>query len=452
MESRINARMFLVGILSLVLTASLGIYVFHRAFDIQIRQDVRQTGQLIAQGYDHTGDLNFLKNTISESLRLTLISAEGDVVFESQAEGPLENHMDRPEVQEAVKEGSGEATRTSGTLGYDTYYYALRLSDGSVLRVGMNVGTMYAVYDQAMPALCVAGVLVLLVSVLLSFHLTRSLVRPITAMAQSIDQIEENVPYKELKPFAEAVARQQEKQKANERMRQEFTSNVSHELKTPLTSISGYAEMIETGMAAESDVKEFASRIHLESLRLLRLIGDIIRLGELDYPAGETEWETVYLDQVAKQVADRLQWQAQQGYVTLKCQGEPVSLRGSESMMTEICYNLCDNAIRYNRPGGTVCITTRREGDEAVLTVKDNGIGIPEESQDRVFERFYRVDKSRSKETGGTGLGLAIVKHAVQQHRGRIQLKSCPNEGTEINIFFPVVPEKKQGETTVNRR
>jgi len=439
MERKINARMILVGMLSLLLTASMGSFVFHRAFDTQVREDVRQTAEIFAQGYEYTGDDEFLMGAAEagEHLRLTLISSEGEVLFESLRGGTLENHMDRPEVKAAMKEGSGEAVRTSQTMGCDTYYYAVRLTDGSVLRLGMEVSAMNSVYDQALPALILIGIFVFFVSMFLSLNLTRTLIRPITAMAESIDEIERHVPYQELAPFAEAVARHQRRLLENERMRQEFTSNVSHELKTPLTSISGYAEMIETGMAKEEDVKEFASRIRLESRRLLRLIGDILRLGELDYPAREAEREEVRLDRLAHTVAERLQWQAQQAYITVKTDLEPVLLCGDESMLSEICYNLCDNAIRYNRPGGTVWLSVAKRGEDAVLTVRDDGIGIPLEAQDRVFERFYRVDKSRSKETGGTGLGLAIVKHAVSGSGGKIHLKSAPGKGTEIVVTLP---------------
>ena len=443
MERRINSRMILVGILSLLLTASMGCLVFHRAMDTQIRDDVRQTGKVIARGYERSGDVEFLKDAVQEenNLRLTLISPEGRVLFESLKEGDedsLENHLDRPEVQAALAEGSGETVRTSSTAGCDTYYYALRLADGDVLRVGVQVSAMNSVYDQVLPVLGLIALLVLFLSTVLSLHLTQSLIRPITAMGEAMDDIEKYVPYKELEPFASAVVRHQKQVLENERMRQEFTSNVSHELKTPLTSISGYAEMIETGMAKEADVKEFASRIRLESRRLLRLIGDILRLGELDYPAETQGGDMIWVNRLAQTVVDRLQLQAQKAYVTIKTQLEPTLLWGDETMLTEICYNLCDNAIRYNHPGGTVWLSVMRRADQVILTVKDDGIGIPEDAQDRVFERFYRVDKSHSKETGGTGLGLAIVKHAVQRSGGRIQLKSALGKGTEITVFFPM--------------
>ena len=409
-------------------------------FDAQVQADVRQTCEVVASGYEYAQDTNYLKRSVESSsdLRLTLIRQDGEVVYESATSGPMENHMSREEVQMALETGSGEAVRTSATLGYDTYYYATRLENGDVLRAAMKVDSMYVVYGEALPSMALVGALVMIAALMISYQLTSALVSSMTAMAESIDTIQERIPYKELQPFADAVATQRAKEKENQRMRQEFTSNVSHELKTPLTSISGYAEMIELGMAKEGDVKEFASRIRTESGRLLSLIADILRLGELDQPQLELDVTQVSLKQMGQSVVERLQLTAFQAYVTVKADLEDVSAWVDETSVTEVCYNLCDNAIRYNRPGGTVWLTVTKENGEAVIRVKDTGIGIPKEAQDRVFERFYRVDKSRSKETGGTGLGLAIVKHAVAQNGGRIQLKSELGVGTEISVYFPI--------------
>ncbi|MBO5666806.1 MAG: two-component sensor histidine kinase [Firmicutes bacterium] len=443
MEKRIRGRMFLVGLISLLISTLMLVYVFQTALDDQVEGDVKQACELIAHGYEYTDDPEYLKTVLGpgEDLRLTVISHEGEVLYESDAEGPMENHMDREEVRQAMENGWGEAVRTSMTLGYDTYYYAVRLDDGMVLRVGLEVDSMHNVYDQILPSLAAAIFLVVIAAFLLSLRLTQALVDSITSMAESIDTIQENIPYKELQPFADAVAQQRDKERENQRIRQEFTANVSHELKTPLTSISGYAEMIEMGMVREDDTREFGSRIRKESGRLLHLIADILRLGELDSPVHEVQKESIQLHQTAQFAVERLQLQAQKAYVMVKTQLEPVSVWGDETMISEVCYNLCDNAIRYNRPGGTVWITVTREGKEAKLVVKDTGIGIPKEAQDRIFERFYRVDKSRSKETGGTGLGLAIVKHAVAQNGGRIQLSSELGVGTEITVYLPMDPQ-----------
>ena len=222
-----------------------------------------------------------------------------------------------------------------------------------------------------------------------------------------------------------------------EQSRREFTANVSHELKTPLQSIMGSAELIENGLVAEQDLPRFVGHIRTEAARLVSLIEDIIRLSQLD-EGGELPFEVCDLSEIAQETTDSLLDTADKKQVTLEFEGEPLPLCSVKRLLAEICYNLCDNAIKYNREGGRVTVSTGRAGEEAVLTVKDTGIGIPPQHQDRVFERFYRVDKSHSKESGGTGLGLSIVKHAVQDLGGRITLDSTPGEGTEIRVFLPL--------------
>ena len=255
-------------------------------------------------------------------------------------------------------------------------------------------------------------------------------------MTEDLDHIQDKVPYKELIPFAESIHADRILRKNNEKMRQDFTANVSHELKTPLTSISGYAELIETGIAKPEDVPGFAQKIHGEASRMIQLVNDILQLSSLDN-ASETssmpEMEVVDLLDVVKECVERQKLNARHAYITLTYLGESAPVRGNRNLLDELCQNLCDNAIRYNRPGGKVQIVTActRDG-HCSLTVTDNGIGIPRESQSSVFERFYRVDKSRSKATGGTGLGLAIVKHIALIHGARIKLESQVDVGTTI--------------------
>lgn len=223
----------------------------------------------------------------------------------------------------------------------------------------------------------------------------------------------------------------------NQQMRKDFTANVSHELKTPLTSISGYAEMIENGMAREEDIKAFAGKIHAEAGRMISLIGDIIQLSELDEPNAVMETESVALRDLAQDTAELLAFPAERRGVTLVVEGEDVTVQGSRNLLEELIYNLCDNAIRYNTPNGSVVIRTGVEKNSVFLEVQDTGIGISPEHQSRIFERFYRVDKSRSRETGGTGLGLAIVKHIAEQHKAQIELVSEECVGTTIRVLFP---------------
>ena len=353
----------------------------------------------------------------------------------------MENHLSRPEIQQALASGVGREIRDSQTLGYETYYYAVRMPNGDVLRVAQDAETIWSIYDSSIPAIVLSCIALMLAAAVLSALLTRALVQPVLHMTEDLDHIQENVPYKELIPFAESIHSDRILRENNEKMRQEFTANVSHELKTPLTSISGYAELIETGIAKPADVQGFAQKIHVEATRMIQLVNDILQLSNLDNVSetgAEPEMEVVDLLDVARECVERQKLNARRAYISLTYLGESAPVRGSRSLLDELCQNLCDNAIRYNRPGGKVQITTacNRDG-HCTLTVADNGIGIPREAQSSVFERFYRVDKSRSKATGGTGLGLAIVKHIARIHGARIRLESQVDAGTTITVTFP---------------
>ena len=273
------------------------------------------------------------------------------------------------------------------------------------------------------------------------------MVQPINHLAEHLDTIEADVPYEELIPLARTIQTDRKLREDNETMRREFTANVSHELKTPLTSISGYAELIETGMAKPADVPTFAARIHKEAQRMIALVSDILQLSELDSTQAshsrETVAEMVPIDLAAlvKETAQNMTVNARRAYVTLQYDAKPATVRGSRDQLSELAQNLCDNAIRYNRPGGHVELRCGTGNDGCpYFEVEDNGIGIPQDSQTRVFERFYRVDKSRSKATGGTGLGLAIVKHIALLHDAKIDLQSQVGTGTTIRVTFPKNP------------
>ena len=242
--------------------------------------------------------------------------------------------------------------------------------------------------------------------------------------------------YEEMRPFVATIKQQHMDILDHAKMRQEFTANVSHELKTPLTAISGYAELISSGMTDEADTRHFADEIHSNAERLQTLINDIIQLSELDNDHLKLEFETVDLYELAQNAASMLQVTAEKNEVSVGVRGESVMLSGSKTLLEELVYNLCSNAVRYNKRGGSVTVTTTEEDGRPMLVVEDTGIGIPKEQQERVFERFYRVDKSRSKQTGGTGLGLAIVKHIVAQHNAKITLESEEDIGTKITVLF----------------
>ena len=441
MEEKIGYRLFLMGFLGLIFTAALCIFVFHKAFTAQAWTGLERQADLVSVGYDLTGDPQQLSAFVSGDLRITLISENGSVIFESATDQPMENHLSRPEILQAMKSGVGKDIRDSQTMGYETYYYALLLPDGEILRVAQDAETMWSIYDSSIPAIVLSCVALMLAAAVLSSLLTKALVQPVLNMTEDLDHIQDNVPYKELVPFAESIHSDRILRENNEKMRQEFTANVSHELKTPLTSISGYAELIETGIAKPADIPDFARKIHGEATRMIQLVNDILQLSHLDNVSetgSEPVMETVDLLEVAKDCVERQKLNARHAYITLTYMGESALVEGNRQLLDELCQNLCDNAIRYNRPGGKVQLVTACSRDgHCSLTVTDNGIGIPREAQASVFERFYRVDKSRSKATGGTGLGLAIVKHIARIHNARIKLESQVDKGTAITVTFP---------------
>lgn len=266
--------------------------------------------------------------------------------------------------------------------------------------------------------------------------LTKSLMRPIENMAKDIDHMDEVETYSELEPFIETINRQHEDILKSAKLRQEFTANVSHELKTPLTVISGYSELIENGMATEEDTIRFSREIHRNSTRLLTLINDILRLSELDSGEQSLPMEQIDIYEVADNCISMLQMNAEKHNISLHLHGNHTFVKGNRQMLEEILYNLCDNGIRYNESGGKVEISIKENDEHIILMVSDTGIGISKENQMRIFERFYRVDKSRSKKTGGTGLGLAIVKHIVEQMDAKLILDSELGKGTTITILF----------------
>lgn len=490
-------------------------------------------------------------NLESKTFRLTWIDAQGNVLYDTKADGSsMENHADREEFQQAIKNGCGESSRYSSTLMEKTLYRAQRLADGSVLRISVSRATSgVLVLGMLQPIL-----LVLIVALVLSALLSKRIARWVVAPLENLDLEHplENDTYEELAPLLGRINQQRRQidlqlaklQRGNdeftqvtgsmkeglillnersqvlsinpmaqrlfetdercvgedfltverspevsaaiqtalqsgycelqlprgeqtyqldisaissggavigavilvfditesmraEQSRREFTANVSHELKTPLQSIMGSAELIENGLVAEDDMPRFVGHIRTEAARLVSLIEDIIRLSQLD-EGSELPFEVCDLAEIARETTESLADAADQRKISLTFSGEPLGLFSVKRLLAEICYNLCDNAIKYNREGGQVMVSVSRVGEEAVLAVKDTGIGIPPEHQERVFERFYRVDKSHSKESGGTGLGLSIVKHAVQDLGGRIELDSTPGEGTEIKVYLPL--------------
>ena len=437
MKKRINFQLMAIATVAIFATMLLISCVFYELYKSQIIEDLKTYSELVVEAELLDEVVNHQYNFSDEYIRMTIIGTDGAVEYDNAAdELVMDNHGSRPEVIAALTNGEGTAVRKSETMERSTFYYARRLADGRVLRLAREASSIWNLLYSALPVIGGMVLLLLGISAVVSHYLTKRLVEPIEQLAENLDHAEEVSSYEELQPFISMIQTQHENILKNAMIRQEFTANVSHELKTPLTSISGYAELIENGMASEEDVVHFAKGIHKNSNRLLTLINDIIRLSELDGTEKEVEFEKVNLYMIAQTSLDMLQFMAQKHEVTLELEGEECTVWGNRQMLEELVYNLCDNAIRYNNEGGKVLVQIADAGRGTVMTISDTGIGIPKEAQERVFERFYRVDKSRSKSTGGTGLGLAIVKHIIAKLQAEISMESEVGKGTKISVTF----------------
>lgn len=505
---------------------------------------------IVASNVEKVG-IGYFETFDSSVFRFTLVGNDGTVLYDSQAQvESMENHLQRKEIADAAEKGRGSSARYSKTLTQRTFYEAVLLEDGNILRISISQITLGALVLEMLPAICVIVAISAIVALVLSRNMAKSIVKPLNEM--DLENPIENDVYDELSPILIKLDRQQKqiaqhmaelRQRADEfeqittsmtealvlldkngtvislntaactlfdtdetavgksfftidrsvgisesiekafegsgselckekggrqyqlmvnriasdneivgavilgfditerasaeRSRREFTANVSHELKTPLQSIIGSAELLESGLVKPEDTQRFLGNIKSEATRLVSLINDIIRISQLDEGSAPT-FERVDLYEVATDVAKALQEQAEKKEVVLSCKGEHCEINGIHRYVHEIIYNLCDNAIRYNKQGGNVKISVSTQGTYGTVTVSDTGIGIEEEHHNRIFERFYRVDKSHSRDTGGTGLGLSIVKHAVAFHGGTIKLKSKVGEGTEITVSFKI--------------
>lgn len=537
-------------VLAVGLAAVMGI--LYSNFDGQMRKELSKEAAYLAYGVEQQG-LDYLKNIKDKSARITYIDQDGTVLFDNEADvSEMKNHSDRTEFQKAEKYGAGESSRYSDTLSEKTIYYALRLKDGTVLRVSGTQDSVLALVENLIFPLCGLLCLMLILSGIMASAISKRIVKPINEL--DLESPEENQIYEELSPLLSKIhrqnreiqnqlelAKQQQEEfslitenmqeglividkytmilsanssawnlfhmdrvcqgesvycldreeefrhaieqvlsgehtelvlKLNgsdiqlianpvirdkktegavvllvnvteklerESLRREFSANVSHELKTPLTSISGFAEIMQGGLVKCEDIPQFAGRIYKESHRLLQLVEDVIQISQLDEEKTSYTWESVDVYQVCKNAFESLKEKAKRLNVHLYICGEYMKMEAVRTLLEEAVYNVCDNAIKYNRNDGSVSVFLTQTAQEIHIVVKDTGVGIPKEDQDRVFERFYRVDKSHSKEIGGTGLGLSIVKHAVGALKGSVILRSEEGNGTEICMKFPKV-------------
>ena len=443
MKKKILNHTSIMIVLAVLITFLAASVVTYSKFNTYMQNGVREEARYICLGMEEYGD-TFLSKRLRavSSSRVTLIQKDGTVLFDSQTSPEkLEDHSNRPEFMEAEKDGKSESIRYSETFAKKTFYYAVRLDNGNVLRVGKTVDSVYSTWISSLAVLGILMVLVLILEFAFVERQTRELIKPINDL--DLEHPLNNVCYEELRPLLVRVdeqnrqIRQQVKElKEAEEIRKEFSANVSHELKTPLMSISGYAELMMNGMVPADHVQEFSGRIYHEATRLSSLVADIIQLSRLDEGESSMAFERVDLYELAEDIVLHLDSAASKKNINVSLEGNSVTVQGVRHVIYEMLYNIADNAIRYTNQNGTVNIFTGTVNGHAFYRVEDNGIGIPENEQKRIFERFYRVDKSHSRATGGTGLGLSIVKHGAILHNAEIKLESEPGKGTKMELVF----------------
>lgn len=396
-----KSSIIITALIAFVIALALIVATMYSYFANVQRQQLRTETEMASLAVN-SQQLRYLESLPKGDYRITWISANGQVLYDSEkASDELENHLAREEVKIALIRGYGESQRYSGTMLTRMLYSAQKLQDGSILRLSMPQHTVLKViWDMGLPI----GIILLLV---ICFSMIIS-----------------------------AKETQKANQEESEAMRREFTANVSHELKTPLHSISGYAELMKNGMVMEQDMGYFADKIYSEAQRMIRLVQDIIVLSRLDEGQENTTRSPVNLYSVAEAAVNSLEHMAEENQVSVELIGQQVVMEGIPQLINSMVYNICENAIKYNRPGGSVVIQVAEFSGHPRISVRDTGIGIPKKDRARIFERFYRVDKSHSKEVGGTGLGLSIVKHAAKLHNAKLEVDSVVGEGTLMVVKF----------------
>lgn len=549
MTKKIFKGIIVVSIASLIFGLVLISGFLYDYFGTRLRFELKSEASYVSQGIEKSG-ASYFEGFDTSHNRITWIDSDGTVLYDSKADpATMENHANREEIMEAIDNGTGEATRYSDTLGVKTIYYALRMDDGTIIRVASAQQTVWVLLLGIVQPVIVILVFAFVLSWILASRVSKRIIRPINEIDLNHPDIDER--YHELSPLLRNISNQNkliEKQMDDLRskqeefsmitenmsegflivdnktdvlsynssalkllgaegdfdnksvlilnrssnfrkavelalqghhneeslqvqdkfyhlisnpvysgseitgaviiiidvtekeqrdvLRREFTSNVSHELKTPLTTISGVAEIIMNGIVKQEDIPKFARNIHDEAGRLITLIDDIINLSQLDENSIPEEKMSVDLYEVAKKVMNRLGAPASIKKISVELIGEHAKVLGIPNILEEMVYNLFDNAIKYNKENGKIKVHVWEEKDASLITVEDTGIGIPKNDLSRVFERFYRVDKSHSKQIGGTGLGLSIVKHGALYHNAEVKIDSTEGEGTIVSIRF----------------
>ncbi len=554
MKNKIFRALVALAAMAVLVASGLITFLVSQDYFNETKKELAQEARYISMGLESGGN-DFLNKIAAENgsnVRITLIDKDGIVLFDNQAEAKtLENHAMRQEIMEAVAVGAGEAERFSDTLDKTTYYYAVRLEDGKILRLARTIDSIYKSVLQMLPIMGGIVIVVAFLASIVARRVTFNLIKPLDQV--NLDEPLDNETYDELAPFLTRIAKQKRQLSKNlkklrgkqeeltiitnnmneglvllngqqnvlfinesaakifgfsakevigrniltvdraqevqdllqkvsqagkgeglyekdghfyqlsgssvngsgsviliydvtekmtaEKLRREFSANVSHELKTPLQSILGYAEIMKNGLVKDEDKQRFLERIHAEAGNMIELIQNIMELSRLDENKTLDEFEDVDLLKLAQSVTLRLKHKAETKGVTLNVNGSSACVCGVQSILSEVLYNLVDNSIKYNKDNGKVDVKVQDGSEEVTVSVSDTGIGIGAADRERVFERFYRADKSHSKEIGGTGLGLSIVKHGVLFHKGRVELESEPGVGTTITF---VLPKKRQ--------
>ena len=444
MKKKILSHTSVMIILTVILTFIAASFVMYDKFNSTMKKGVRDEAEYVKVGIEEVGE-EYLNGNVGKTTdtRITLTDSEGNVLYDNEAEASkLPNHSNRPEFIQAMEDGQGEIVRYSETLSHQTFYYAVRLNDGRILRLAKTTDSVFHTLLSSFIWLGILMLLIILVEIVLVQRQTKSLIEPVNNL--DLEHPLSNVCYEELRPLLmrvdqqnKQIASQLEELKKTEAVRREFSANVSHELKTPLMSISGYAELMMNGMVRPENIADFSGRIYKEANRLGNLVADIIQLSRLDEQQDAVvSMESVELDELAKDVVNNLRDHAEKKNISLDYCGIPINIQGVRHVLYEMLYNIADNAVRYTNPGGHIHIYVGRKGDRPFYRVEDDGIGIPKSEQKRIFERFYRVDKSHSRQTGGTGLGLSIVKHGATLHHAQINVDSDLGKGTKMELLF----------------
>ena len=443
MKRKIFNNMVYIAVVAVLITPTLlGMFTYYRYME-QVKSGIKDEAAYLAASLNVKDNQNLNKYKNITVSRITRVDQNGKVIYDSSGkEKSMGNHKNRTEIKEAYEKGQGEDTRMSNTLRKQTYYYAVRLKDGTILRMSRETQTIIKQMEDIIPIIMLMLAVVTILSMILSKMSTDRIVEPIN----QIDLIhpKKNKTYSELTPLLDKIEKQNmdiERQikeiKEAENMRKEFSANVSHELKTPLTTISGYAELMKDGLVKPEDMPRFSATIYDEARRLISMIEGIIKLSRLDENRVQLDWENVDLYELAFTIKNDLTRRSQEEKVAVHIRGVHTKIRGVQQILYEMFFNICENAIKYNHKGGEVVFTISKMNDYPIVIVEDTGIGIPKEDLDRIFERFYRVDKSHSNQKKGSGLGLSIVKHGAKFHNAEMEVDSELGKGTKITIIFP---------------